>query len=533
MIDVVNKNIRMADGFINFVSKIGMGAQNQISNATYTRTVVGRNREKLANMHRTSWLTGVTIDTTAEDMIKKGIDITGEIEPSNVVLLQNKLTELGIWTKLKENIIWGRLFGGCIAGIEIKGQNPSTPLNIETIAKDQFQGLVVYDRFDIQPSMNDLVDDGGIYHGLPKYYRVLGSDIKYHYTRVIRHIGIKLAKTQEKEEEYWGASLIERLEAPIIGFDTTAASINSLISKSYLRVIGIEGLRDILAAGGDAEKAVIAQFHYMTYLQNTEGITLTDKEDSFAAHRYAFAGLDEVLMGNGKQVSGACKTPMIKLFGQSPDGMNATGESDMRLYYDGIETEQETHLREPLTRILKVVYWSAFGKAPSDDLSFTFTSLWQMSEKEKAEIALAKTNTIMIAYDSGVIDDVTALKELKQLADVTGMFDNITDAMIKIVENRVPEAPEVPELDVPKYVGPVEEANNREKPKKKITDWLGFRDAKKKCKGCLENVLTDNPYDQKYGYCEECFPNYKSVCEECGNIYDYSKTKCPKCGNKE
>jgi hypothetical protein len=110
------------------------------------------------------------------------------------------------------------------------------------------------------------------------------------------------------------------------------------------------------------------------------------------------------------------------------------------------------------------------------------------------------------------------------------MFDNITDAMIKIVENRVPEAPEVPELDVPKYVGPVEEANNREK---KITDWLGFRDAKKKCKGCLENVLTDNPYDQKYGYCEECFPNYKSVCEECGNIYDYSKTKCPKCGNKE
>jgi len=444
IMDVVNKNVRVGDGFINLVSKIGIGADNQISKYSYARSSLSRNREKLANMHRTSWLTGASIDTIAEDMVKKGIDIKGEVKPNDIVLINNKLSELGVWTKLKENILWGRLFGGSIAAIEIEGHSSETPLKIETIAKDQFKGLIVYDRFDIKPSTDDLVNDGGIYHGLPKYYNILNSNVKYHYTRIIRHIGIKLTKVQEIEEEFWGASLIERLEAPIVGFDTTSAGINSLISKAYLRTISVEGLRDILSMGGEAEQSLIKMFHYMGYLQSTEGVTLIDKEDTFQAHRYSFAGLDDVLMANGKQVAGASKTPMIKLFGESPGGLNATGESDLTIYNDGILTEQETHLREPLTRILKIGYWSTFGKEPPEDLSFNFTSLKEMDEKEKAEIAATKTNSIVLAYDSGVIDDAVALKELKQLAELTGMFDNIMDAMINVIENKVPEPPKIP-----------------------------------------------------------------------------------------
>ena len=442
MIETINKNVRTGDGFINLVSRIGQGANNQISNANYARSRLSRNRTKLADMHRTSWLTGITIDATAEDMVKKGVDIKGKIEPSDITLIQNKFSELGVWTKLKENLIWGRLFGGSIAIIEIASQKPETPLDITTIAKDQFKGLVVYDRFDIKPSTDDLVDDGGIYHGLPKYYTILNSSLKYHYTRVIRHIGIKLSKVQEIEEEFWGASLMERLESPIIGFDTTAASANSLVSKAYLRTIGVEGLREILAEGGPAEASLIKMFHYIGYLQNTEGITLIDKEDVFQAHKYSFNGLADVLMINGQQVSGASKTPMVRLFGQEPTGMNATGESDLRTYYDGIETEQETHLREPITRLLKIVHWSTFGKEPEKDLTFNFTSLWQMSEKDKAEIAAACTTTILAAYESGLIEEATALKELKQLSKVTGMWDNITDAMIKIIENKIPEPPD-------------------------------------------------------------------------------------------
>jgi len=35
--------------------------------------------------------------------------------------------------------------------------------------------------------------------------------------------------------------------------------------------------------------------------------------------------------------SGAADIPMTRLLGQSPAGMNATGDGDMRNYYDRIE----------------------------------------------------------------------------------------------------------------------------------------------------------------------------------------------------
>jgi hypothetical protein len=129
---------------------------------------------------------------------------------------------------------------------------------------------------------------------------------------------------------------------------------------------------------------------------------------------------------------------MVRLFGQSPAGLNSTGESDIRNYYDGIRAKQERHLRAPLSPLLKILHRSVTGRPAPDNFTFEFNPLWQLTDEQKATIAKTTAETIAGAYDAGLIGAQTAMKELRQSADVTGIFSNITDEAIEAASDEPP-----------------------------------------------------------------------------------------------
>ena len=59
-----------------------------------------------------------------------------------------------------------------------------------------------------------------------------------------------------------------------------------------------------------------------------------------------------------------------------------------------------------------------------DDLEIVFPPMQDADEAERAEIAAKKSQAIVNAYMSDLIDQETAAKELQQ---IDGMFDKITD----------------------------------------------------------------------------------------------------------
>ena len=118
--------------------------------------------------------------------------------------------------------------------------------------------------------------------------------------------------------------------------------------------------------------------------------------------------------------------PVTKLFGRSPAGMNATGESDMQNYYDAIEEKQESALRPAIEKLLPVLCVSALGYVP-DDLDFAFNPIRRPSEEERKTLAKQTADAVIAVYNSGLISDRTALRELKQSSESTGMWSSITD----------------------------------------------------------------------------------------------------------
>jgi len=139
----------------------------------------------------------------------------------------------------------------------------------------------------------------------------------------------------------------------------------------------------------------------------------------------------------------------VRLFGQSPAGLNSTGESDLRNYYDGINQRQETDIRTGAEKIYECAFRSKFGMAPPADWELVFRPLWQMSDEQEAEVTARTTESVVSAYEAQIIKRSTALKELKEISQTTGTFSNISDEEIEEAENDPPPSPEALGLELP------------------------------------------------------------------------------------
>lgn len=444
------------DSFQNFLTRTGVGTGNANDGATYGFNPVSRNRIRLENCYRGSWVAGVAIDAIAEDMTREGVEIQGEDKPDDLQALEMEVGRLQLWPQLCETIKWSRLYGGSIGYLMIDGQSADTPLRLDSVSKGQFRGILPLDRWMAQPSLTHLVTDLGPDFGKPKFYEVLPDAasgtigrLKIHYSRVIRLEGVRLPYWQRVAEMLWGQSVLERLWDRMTAFDSTTAGAAQLVYKAHLRTYKIDKLRDIIATGGAALEGLVKQIQMIRAYQSNEGLTLMDKEDEFEAHQYTFSGLDDVLLQFGQQLSGATGIPLVRLFGQSPAGLNSTGEADLRTYYDNVHQKRETDLRPGVEKVYGLTYRSLFGRPPPKTFSIVFAPLWQLSDEQKADITNTVAAAIVAVHDSQITKRATALRELKQLSHVTGYFSNISDEEIAEAESDPAPTPEALGLELP------------------------------------------------------------------------------------
>ena len=433
----------VSDSLQNFAASLGVGASNLSSGATYGLNPITRNHTLLEFGYRGSWLIRTIVDAVAEDMTRERVNVESDMPPDKIDKLESYMEEMLIWGRITDTIKWSRLYGGCLAVMLIEGQKPETPLRIDTVRKDQFKGLLVLDRWMVWPHLDQPVKELGKDYGLPMFYEVVSDartipHMRIHYSRCIRMDGVELPYWQRMAENYWGLSIIEPLYDRLIAFDSATQGAAQLVYRAHLRTLKIKQLRDLIAFGGPAYQGMLEMVKQMRLFQANEGITLLDAEDEFETHSYGFGGLSETLIQFGQQLSGAAQIPLVRLFGQSPAGLNATGESDIRNYYDFINSMQEDRLRRPVRMLYDLCHRSLFGEPLPDGFNFDFAPLWQLADTEKAQIAGTVTQAVVNAQGAGILSNAAALKELRQNSKVTGIFSNITDEEIKDAEMMPP-----------------------------------------------------------------------------------------------
>ncbi|WP_024348022.1 phage portal protein [Lacrimispora indolis] len=435
--------IQVNDAFSNPIARLGYGTQDLLQATQYPLTRMTQNYHLLTSLYRDNWIVQNIISTIPEDMIRKWYTVKSNVAPEYMDTLQRLERKVHLRKSILEGMYWGRLYGGSAAIIMVKGQDDlSRPLDYDLILPGTFLGLQILDRWSgIYPEMGIVTDPSDPDFGLPAYYTIRDEESgilvsRVHHSRVIRFTGRELPYNERIAEQYWGESEIEAIYNEVVKRDNVSSNIAALTFRANVNYMETDSLDQMLAVNNSqAQRRFWQTLQAQSVLESNFGMRLVNKGDVMHNTQYTFTGLADVYDRVMMDVAGAARTPVTKLFGRSPAGMNATGESDMNNYYDYIDGLRENQLRPLLEKILPVMLLSAWGVIP-DDLDIDFPPLQTPDSSEIADIAEKKTQSIMNVYQSDLIDAATAQKELKGLSDETGMYSAISDEAIKEAEGK-------------------------------------------------------------------------------------------------
>ena len=415
------------DGYTNPAAFLGE-ASPLFASGAFVRSGLTSDFDQLTAMYRESWLTKRIIDAPSEDMTRAWYRFSAPIPEADLESLRRLEAHHSVRQELTDAIRWARLYGGSLALMVLRGEEDclAEPLDPDLLLPGCFQGLLVLDRAQgIEPSqeLEDDLDDPDF--GLPKYYTVEVDDlglIRIHHSRVLRFIGRELPRREAQRESYWGASELEHIHEELQKRSAASANIAQLIFQANITTLKMADFGLALAAGTEEDRQQVrtALFEENRF-RTSFGLQVLSAEDSLENHPYAFGGLAEIYEQFMLDMAGAAEIPAVKLFGRSPAGMNATGESDLKNYYEFIARLQERHLRPALEKLLPVMALSAWGCLP-EDLSFVFNPIAAQSPAESAVLSEKLSAPVIEAYKAGLLTREEARKELRTRGAPLGLW---------------------------------------------------------------------------------------------------------------
>lgn len=358
--------------------------------------------EEILNAYRGAWLPRKIIDIPAFDSVRAWRD--WQAKGGQIELIEAEEKRLNIKGKLLQARIRARLWGGAALMIGTGEADLAKPLNVEKVGKGGLKYLTVLTRRQLTAGEIER-DPASEWYGRPQAFRLksaLRGQVDIHPSRLVMFSGNEQPDDDLSLGAYqgWGDSVLVSVMDAIKQADGTAANIASLVFEAKVNVIRIP---EFMQSLGDPvyRQKLLERYTLAATSKGINGDLLLDKDEEFEQKTASFATLPEVLMSFLQIVSGASDIPATRLLGQSPAGMNATGESDLRNYYDRLQAMQEVEMTPAMSVLDECLIRSATGTRDKD-VHFTWAPLWGMSEKEKADVfktkadagrALAGTNT--------------------------------------------------------------------------------------------------------------------------------------------
>jgi hypothetical protein len=468
----------------------GQGGANDPATANQWMMAATQNWLALMNIHRSSWIAKKIIDKKPTDMLRAGWDPiwegSGEKkggEQTQADQLRQSVIRFQLDTKILEAMKWGRLFGGAVIVIGIKGQLLTEPLPIKNGAVD-YSGIKknglgyfeVYDRWRAAPS--GVIDNkvaapdgsGNPNRGRPEMF-VLSSDggmqgQQVHWSRLIRFDGAAVPWWTWVANARWHDSVLQVLIDLLAQYESMTGAISSLIPKALCTMIMAKGLVKELA---EDPASISARYAATARMATMWQVSLYDKDkEEVIQQTFNFAGLDKIWEKSMKEIAGATGYPVSVLFGDEPAGMNATGDASQRNYYDDISAARESELKPQHLALLECIARHEFGDLPPG-FSIQYRPLWQASDLEKSTINLNRANADAIRIKDGVITPELAMRQNKEdniystaTQDDVNQVKELSEAMMEEPEEEDPEATPPPKGEKPEEEEPDVEADPKE-----------------------------------------------------------------------
>jgi uncharacterized protein len=406
--------------------KVGIGTpRDQRAYSDYVPTAP-IHRVVIEALFRGSWLGNRIISCLPEDMVRAWRKVKWDGLDDNdtdVKMVQRLEKKLRVKQKLLSASKWARAYGGCILIPVLRSQPDEVlaePLDYDQIEKDDLVGFQVVDRWRCNNDGTIIRDPLDPELGMPERYRLAESSVSLHHTRVIRLEGREMPYFIWRANALWHDSVLQILINNLKQYDSAVAALTTMMFQMNVDIIMQSGLRAALSTKNGKANA-LERFRQFVLNKSFNGVGVLDKDtEEYQRHPYTFSGVDKAFDKVMHDVCGAADVPFTRLFGQSPAGMNATGESDDRHYYDHVAARREEHLDPALNKLDEFLIRSALGYMP-EGYESEWLPLWQPTDTEKAQTENTKAQTAQIHWNMGCVDEGIVAGDLYARGVYAGM----------------------------------------------------------------------------------------------------------------
>lgn len=391
------------DGWSNVLTGLGITGKDKRLGAIFASSPM--HYQECRELWRGNDLAATIVERVPDDMLRQGFDIKlGDQAEQLGPKVKTKLNTLGLIPALRKALYYQRAYGGGVVWMGVDdGQTDLTkPLNEKAIRS--FNWVEVYTPQEMQAATWNR-DSNSPNFGNPETYRANngGKLVEIHYSRLLVFSGPVLDRQHRQERQGFGDSIFVRVNSVLSDFGQSFESVPLLIADFSQSVYKLENLANLIA--GNQEGLVVNRIQVMELMRSILRGIVIDKNEEWNRHSTTVAGLGELLDKLTFRLSAAAKIPVTLLFGQAPAGLNATGDSDIRNYYDGVASKQEDDLRPPLERGVRLIFLSKDGPTAGKEpqmWSVGFRPLWQLTAVQQAELQNKQASTDKIYIETGV-----------------------------------------------------------------------------------------------------------------------------------
>lgn len=418
------------DGYVNLLNRYGTKQDNSEAYKFEREPVIPD--MQLTGLYEGNGLFSKIIDTPAEEALKHGFDLNLKSDELNA-FVEDALDDLEWEERAATAIKWARLYGGALIVMLIDdGRGLEEPVDWEHIRS--IDELRVYERSIVQPDYASLYqqDYGGkgvgnrvSKFGQPEYYYVssIYGSFKVHESRcLVFRNGVLPEQTSNATYLFWGMPEYVRIRRALRETVTAHTDSVKLLERSVQAIYSMKGLASLLTTD-DGENQVLKRLQLVDTSRGLlNSIAIDSEGEQYDFKTFQFSGVKDVIDATCNMLSALTNIPQTILFGRSPAGMNATGDSDFESYYNFVEKIQRLMLKRNLRTLLDVVFRAGIASgdvAEEPDYKLEFKPLWSLSDTEqaavdqtKAQTALVKAQTAQAYVDMQALDPTEVRRRL-------------------------------------------------------------------------------------------------------------------------
>lgn len=397
---------RLADGWVNTTSGLGT-ARDKTTNVAF----IGDCRQsepELEELYRFNAFARVIVSELPKEALRLGVEMkvaSDDDEPQESDQKKEKALAKIFRThqavpKMLLARVWGRLYGRGAVVFSVKGGGaPETPWEpgkgtVSEIFVATGRELRVKSYYS--DPMSAKFSTPATYW-LTRYSMGAGAaQVEVHESRMLVFGGADTPPHAKAENQGSDDSVLVAAYESLKQEGSNWASVSSMIGDLSVAVYKLQDYIDSLS--GKGATVINQRLAEMDAQKGVFRCLVVDKdgEDFEFKERGAATGLADLLDKGLLRVAAVSRMPVTKLLGQSPAGLNATGESDQTNWYDAANVERTTHFDDPFRRLAQAL-------DPSAEWETCWPSLWQETDKEKLERLNLQADVDKKYIDAGVL----------------------------------------------------------------------------------------------------------------------------------